>query len=43
MVRQHCKDLGGSGHYDFWNTTHWEPATVTYDERPKVEDLHIAA
>lgn len=41
-VRQHTKDLGGSGHYDFWTTTRWEPATVTYDERPKVEDLHIA-
>ena len=28
---------------DVWKSTHWEPATVTYDERPKVEDLPIAA
>lgn len=43
VVREHSRDLGGSGHYDFWTTTHWEPATVTYDDRPRVEGLPIAA
>jgi len=42
VVRNHMKDLNGSGYYDEWTTTHWEPATVSYDDRPKVEDLPIA-
>lgn len=26
-VRNHCRDLAGSGHYDEWQTEHWVPAS----------------
>lgn len=41
VTRHHGRSYG----YDIeeWTTTHWEPATVSYDGRPKVEDLPIAA
>ena len=41
VLKQRGVYNGLDGH-DVYTSSHWEPATVTYDDRPKVEDLPIA-